>query len=134
MMSLFQLGEFNLHSGGSSNWKIECDSLDDGDVQTLAMLMSRLYQVKDSVFLNVFGVPQGGVRFADALRPLVKLSPRSDTVLLVDDVMTTGQSMGAMRIVLKREHDRQVCGVVAFARMACPYWINPVFQVCGKQF
>jgi len=35
-MNLFQFGDFSLHSGSKSKWKIECDALTDEDVEALA--------------------------------------------------------------------------------------------------
>lgn len=39
-MNLFQTGNFKLHSGKTSNFKIECDALTDEDLETFAKLIS----------------------------------------------------------------------------------------------
>jgi orotate phosphoribosyltransferase len=127
-MSLFQFGAFFLSSGVPSPWKIECDNLDDGDIATLAQLVRRVV----GPFHAVQGVPRGGLRLASALQPFVTIDgPR----LLVDDVLTTGKSMSALRdeIYLNDGIDRvarphYVKGCVLFARGQCPYWISAVFQ------
>ena len=36
-MILFQSGHFTLHSGAHTFWKVDCDALTDGDLDTLAM-------------------------------------------------------------------------------------------------
>jgi hypothetical protein len=39
MTNLFQLGDFHLHSGQKSKYKINCDALTDEDWRTLAMML-----------------------------------------------------------------------------------------------
>lgn len=56
-MSLFKLGDFELHSGQRSNWKIDCDALTPADWRALAkMIVDRL-----APFGAVEGVPRGGL-------------------------------------------------------------------------
>lgn len=87
-MSLFQLGHFTLASGDQSNWKIDCDALDDDDWAALAwMLLERL----SLPFDQVLGVPRGGEPFAEALNEHV--TDGANRLLIVDDVWTTGGSM-----------------------------------------
>lgn len=113
---LFQQGDFTLHGGQETTWKIDCDALTDADVQTLAaMLVERLPS-----FGSVEGVPTGGLRLADALKASIK--PWA-THLIVDDVITTGGSMEAVR------KGRKAIGAVLFARGPCPSWVTPLFSM-----
>jgi hypothetical protein len=120
-VTLFEKKSFTMHSGGSSEFKIECDSLTDDDLETLAYLIAQKYNFK-----LVKGVPTGGTALAK------KLSKYSDmgasTFLIVDDVLTTGKSMEAMRYALS-DRFKDIKGVVVFARGKCPDWVEPVFQM-----
>lgn len=117
-MSLFNRGKFVLHSGGESDWKIDCDALTDGDLETLAWLISNRV-----IFGKVIGIPTGGLRLAKSLEKYI--TKDSNTTLLVDDVLTTGDSMEKA----KKEIGGRVSGVVLFTRTEnCPIWIYPVFH------
>jgi len=124
---MFEWRTFVSHSGKALDWKIECDALTAADWDCLARLVaSRL------VFGQVVGIPRGGLPFAKALAPFV--TPGSETVLIVDDVMTTGQSMENERA---KYLDRPVQGVVLFNRIQwrnqawldLRTWILPVFNI-----
>ncbi len=111
-----QLAKVSLSSGRSSAFKIECDGLTDEDIGTAACLLARLLPT----FGDVEGVPRGGLRLADALRPLwVRDAP----VLIVDDVWTTGASMEAHRA------GRDAIGAVLFARGPVAPWVTPLFTL-----
>ena len=118
MRALFESGEFVLHSGERSNFRIECDALTDADLTTLAqMLVARL-----PAFGAVEGVPRGGLRLAAALVPFVTRGP----LLIVDDVYTTGTSVRAHR------GDREAIGAVLFSRNPVTEdWIYPLFTLGG---
>lgn len=125
-MNLFQLGNFTLHSGEQSSWKVECDALTEADLETLARLIAE----KVGPFYRVVGVPSGGSRLARALMPYVsKRTPGGGTpmpALLVDDVLTTGASMEQMR----RDFEPiPVVGVVLFARREPPAWVRAVWRL-----
>src|SRR5262245_411731 len=112
-MALFELGEFILSSGQKSNFKINCDALSFQDWRTLAwLLVKRLPK-----FGEVEGVPRGGIPLANALKPF--RSP-SKTLLIVDDVLTTGNSMEKLRA------GREAIGAVIFARNEPARWIIPL--------
>lgn len=108
---LFQTGSVTLHSGTLSNYKIDCDALTDEDIETIALM------IRDIVlpFGEVVGVPRGGLRLAEELERYITAGPR----LVVDDVLTTGNSMNE----LYKEGD---IGAVIFARGAVPSWITPL--------
>ena len=127
--NLFQKGEFHLHSGEVSDWKIDCDALTDADLETIAeQLVKRL-----PPFGRVSGVPTGGLRLAEVLGHHVT---DGAPLLIVDDVLTTGSSM--------EEHAKEcltalsrlginppepTLGTVIFARGKCPDWITPLFTL-----
>ena len=115
-MNLFQTGTFNLHSGGQTTWKIDCDALTNEDLKTIAMLIAEHVPV----FGSVLGIPKGGLRLATFLTEKKTHGP----VLIVDDVLTTGASMEAAR-----RKERYSIGAVIFARGECPSWIRPLFQL-----
>lgn len=124
MSNLFTKQDIILHSGGKSDFKIECDDLSDESIETLAYLVSKQMQ-----FNEVHGVPRGGLKFAEALKPYC--SDDVSNVLIVDDVLTTGNSMEtfAVKINKGQEYTRQLDGVVIFARQECPYWIKTIFRM-----
>lgn len=110
---MFQLGKFKGHSGVFLQWKIECDDLSMDDWKCLAWVANELI----APFGSVEGVPEGGCIIADLLKPYAKRGP----LLIVDDVLTTGQSMEEQRA------KRAAVGLVVFARGLCPAWITPIF-------
>lgn len=122
-MGLFQKIDFVGNSGLPLDWKIECDALELEDWETLAYLVSKRYK-----FGTVLGIPRGGITFASCLTKYIDES--SNTLLIVDDVLTTGGSM-------IKEYEKQmsngvddiVC-VVAFSRgHNYPEFIYPLFQI-----
>ncbi len=119
-MTLFVNEPFVARSGSVLDWKIDCDALTDSDLATLAQQVAGWLS-----FSCVVGVPRGGLRFAAALELYLKLCPHP-TVLIVDDVLTTGQSMEKMKA---RFPAYFVIGVVIFARGMCPGWVKPIFQL-----
>ncbi len=112
-MSLFLQGEFELHSGTITDWKIQCDALDDGDLACLAQLIARYCHP----FGTVEGVPRGGLRLAEHCKTHASQGP----LLIVDDVCTTGASLEAQR------QERFAKGAVIFARGPWPRWVQPLF-------
>ena len=121
-MNLFQLGDFTLNSGAKSRWKLECDALADADISALAEMIRQMV----GPFGFVQGVPRGGLRLAEALAPFVSLT---GTMLLVDDVMTTGGSMERARAAYEHVPDNRIIGAVIFARGQRPHWIKALFQM-----
>lgn len=115
-MNLFQKGDFTLHSGYKTFWKIDCDALTDEDIDTLAFVVSLSLN-----FSKVVSVPTGGDRLAKALE---KYCDGEDFgTIIVDDVLTTGKSMNEMR-----EKYPDALGIVIFSRGPTPDWIEPLFQ------
>lgn len=109
-MTIFKKAIFNLHSGRKSSFKIDCDDLTDEDLDCLAYLVSLRID-----FGTVHGIPEGGLRFAEALKNYAK--PDHTRVLIADDVMTTGQSIaGFAANVLNLQLSPDCHGVVIFNR------------------
>jgi len=114
---LFRCGLYTLHSGDTSEFKIDCDALTDADLNVVAHeLRKRL-----PPFSAVVGVPTGGERIAEKLRPYGNTNGAK--ILIVDDVLTTGASMEECR------NGQDVIGAVIFARGKCPEWVTPLFQM-----
>ena len=122
MPGLFVRQDFISHSGEQLGWKIECDTLTDSDMATLAEEIAARVE-----FSAVFGVPTGGNRLAQFLRPYCR-QDKDGPVLIVDDVLTTGASMEAYRDRMARSYS-EVHGAVIFARGPCPTWIMPLFSL-----
>jgi len=118
-MTLFQCKKFTSHSGLELNFKIDCDYLTDSDIECIAKLIA-----KRTKFGGVYGIPRGGGRLADALEPYS--NRRSKTLLIVDDVLTTGRSMEEARAWFDNGY-WDIKGWVIFARKRPPEWVNAVF-------
>jgi hypothetical protein len=119
-MDLFKDEPFVSHAGLPLDFKIECDALSDGSIETIAKRIARNF-----MFGKVRGVPRGGLRLAAALEKFC--SPNCETTIIADDVYTTGRSMEEMR----RDAGADSIGVVLWARGRgrCPDWIHPVNQL-----
>jgi len=121
-MTLFQCEKFRSHSGLELNFKIDCDYLSSDDIQCIARLIA-----KKSRFGHVYGIPRGGTRLAEALEPYVDSSV--GTLLIVDDVLTTGHSMEEAKRYFVETLKYEVEGWVIFARGKLPSWVNAVFYL-----
>lgn len=111
---IFRRGDFTLHSGQKSKWKIELDALGLWDWETLALMIAE----RVPAFGAVEGVPRGGLALAEALTPYIT----EGSLLICDDVLTSGASME------KQRAGRAARGVVVFARnWVTPNWITPLF-------
>lgn len=116
---LFLYGNFRLHSGKSSQFKIECEAL------TLQEWFCLGYQLSLRLppFGRVEGVPRGGMNLA-AMMVEYQTLEAEDPLLIVDDVYTTGGSMEAHR------RGRPAIGAVVFARtLVTQPWIAALFQM-----
>jgi hypothetical protein len=115
---LFQLGEFTLHSGEKTFFKLDCDHLSDDDLECVAYMAWCLLPS----FGAVEGVPRGGLRLAEKLKKWIRGGP----LLVVDDVTTTGASLENHRA------GRDAIGFVIFSRGFCPSWVTPLFTMRTK--
>lgn len=130
-MSLFKSGEFTLHSGKVSNFLIDAEALTDEDLDALAKLVIT-QGFNTGKFKQIIGVPRGGLRFAEALKKQSPLDAKSSTVLLVDDVYTTGESLKAACEEQKKNTSViDIYGLVIFDRsdgMILP-WVEAVWTL-----
>lgn len=77
-------------------------------------------------FSRAVGIPEGGLKLAAALNRVAWST--ADSILIVDDVLTTGASMERMRADVLNDHpDRAIKGGVVFARGPVPEWITALF-------
>ena len=122
-MTLFENGEFKSHSGKTLPFKIDCDYLNNDDIDCIAKYIS-----SKCTFGMVIGIPSGGDRLAGALEQYVKPDAPFN-VLIVDDVLTTGASMKYEKASMQGHvHQDDIIGWVIFARTEPPQWINYMFK------
>lgn len=134
-MPLFCRKDVTLHSGGKSDWIVDCAAgLTQGDYEglaTMAMLRLRRLGVR---FTHTVGVPRGGVEFAMHMSRHCSPMEMDDYghaqshLLIVDDVFTTGSSMQEMRRIQGAGYD-SVHGLVIFCRAALllPEWCTAIW-------
>ncbi len=120
-MNLFLKEDWIMHSGEKSDFKIECDALTSADWDTIAHLIA-----KHLSFINVVGIPRGGLELAEALK---KYKKPFGPLLIVDDVLTTGTSMEEMKDTYLEQYKNNIIGVVVFARGKCSNWVTPIFSM-----
>ncbi len=135
MAGLFQLGDYTLSSGRKSAWKIDCDALTDDDMKALAAMAAE--RLDWFPFSRVVSVPKGksdspidnAQRFAMALWPFCA-TDELGRVLIVDDVLTSGESMRACNAAVAELSDvESIMGLVIVAREKPPGWIIPLLQL-----
>lgn len=90
-MTLFQAGDFKLRSGRQSPFKIECDALTPEDWAGLAAMGNAILRQRGIVFGRTMAVPRGGIPLAEAMNKYA--TPGSPTILVCEDVWTTGGSV-----------------------------------------
>lgn len=119
MSQLFRMGEFALHSGAQSRFKIDCDALGAREIDALAAMLAEILPP----FAWVEGIPTGGMRLAAAM---ARHGQPGNRLLIVDDVCTTGASLERQR------RGRDAIGAVLFARGPVPEWVTPLFVLDGR--
>ena len=87
-MDLFQSVNFKSHSGLDLTWKIEMDAL--GDAEWVAV--SKMIMERTPPFREAVGIQRGGVKLGDLLNEHAT-GNEEDPICIVDDVLTTGNSM-----------------------------------------
>lgn len=120
---MIELGHVQLNSGLCSDYKLVADDFIKDNLDGLAHLIRKLA----GPYSNVYGIPRGGSLLEEALLPHVARS-LSTTVLVVDDVLTTGGSFKRAREKLAGTY-QHIIGITVFARGPCPYWVRSIFQM-----
>ncbi len=116
-----QIGSFDLHSGASGSiLKFELDKFTQSDWEAIAYLAGRKHR-----FRQVYGIPTGGQRLADAMRKYATFNSY-DPIAIVDDVWTTG---GSMRAAKEEYGAEDVIGIVAIARSQVDPWVDRFLQM-----
>lgn len=120
--SWMQFGDFTFASGRRSPFKIECDHLTDEEVDAACALLAKVLPP----FGSVSGVPTGGLRLEEAMRPHVT----DGCLLIIDDVWTTGGSMKRHWVDLGSPPD--VITAVLFARGSYPVSVTALFTLDSR--
>ena len=123
-IDLFQSVDFKSHSGLDLTWKIEMDTLSDPEWFTIC----RMIMEYSSPFREAIGIPRGGIKLGNLLNQH-GTGKREDPVLLVDDVLTTGESMNEFKRKRQWRNPTKYIGWVVFARNKCPDWVTALFQM-----
>ena len=125
---LFQSVDFKSHSGLDLTWKIEMDALSDPEWFTICRMIMEV----TLPFRKAVGIPEGGTKLGSLLNQH-GTGNMNDPICIVDDVLTTGNSMEDFLEKYRQKNPYDYIGWVVFARAECPYWINALFQMPEKQ-
>ena len=121
---LFQSVDFKSHSGLELKWKIECDVISDPEWVTISQMIMEI----SPPFKEAIGIPRGGVKLGDLLN-VHGTGKRTDPICIVDDVITTGESMNDFKRTKHWREPTEYIGWVVFARTTPPDWVNVLFQM-----
>jgi hypothetical protein len=122
---LFQSIDFTSHSGLDLSWKIEMDALSDPEWFTIKKMIMEL----TPPFKEAVGIPTGGSKLGDLLNEH-GTGKEEDPICIVDDVLTTGESMEYFLTQYQRNRRPfTAIGWVVFARGQCPGWVTSLFQM-----
>ena len=122
---LFQSIDFKSHSGLDLSWKIEMDALSDPEWFTIKKMIMEL----TPPFKEAVGIPTGGSKLGDLLNEH-GTGKEEDPICIVDDVLTTGESMEYFLTQYQRNRRPfTAIGWVVFARGQCPGWVTSLFQM-----
>ena len=124
MDKLFQSVDFKSHSGLELKWKIECDALSDPEWFTISQMIMEI----SVPFKEAIGIPRGGTKLGNLLNQY-GTRKREDPILLVDDVLTTGESMKEFKTKRTWRNPADYIGWVVFARTKTPKWVTALFQM-----
>ena len=124
MDKLFQSVDFKSHSGLELKWKIECDAISDPEWFTISQMIMEI----SVPFKEAIGIPRGGTKLGNLLNQY-GTGKREDPVLLVDDVLTTGESMKEFKTKRTWRNPADYIGWVVFARTKTPKWVTALFQM-----
>ena len=121
---LFQSINFKSHSGLDLNWKIECEGLSYLEWFTISKMIMEV----TLPFRKAVGIPEGGIKLANLLNEHATEN-MNDPICIVDDVLTTGNSMEDFLEKYRQKNPYDYIGWVVFARGKCPNWVTALFQM-----
>ena len=122
---LFQAVDFKSHSGLDLNWKIECEALSDDEWFTISKMIMEL----TPPFQLAVGIPEGGIQLGELLNEHATGNEK-DPICIVDDVLTTGESMEHfLSQYWRNRRPFTAIGWVVFARVQTPDWVQALFQM-----
>ena len=122
---LFRSINFKSHSGLDLSWKIEMDVLSDREWFTIKKMIMEI----TPPFREAVGIPRGGAFLGDLLNEHAT-GKEGDPVCIVDDVLTTGESMEYFVTQYRRNRcPFTAIGWVVFARVQPPDWVQALFQM-----
>ena len=124
MSNLFKAESFVSHSGLDLNWKIECDALSDPEWFTISQMIMEV----SPPFREAHGIPRGGVKLGNLLNAH-GTGKKEDPICIVDDVLTTGESMIEFKRIKQWREPKKYIGWVVFSRSTPPDWVNVLFQM-----
>lgn len=129
-MSLLQWGDFTLHSGGKSWWRIDCDAFKDSEIHLLAKLIAEKVGEFDFIRYPKSHPGSSVPKLASALERYARHREfGTEIMLVVDDVLTTGKSIQPYYESNGAHNGIEVKGAVIFARGECPDWVTPIFRM-----
>ena len=101
------------------------DALADSEWFTIKkMILERTPPFREAV-----GIPRGGTKLGDLLNEH-GTGKEGDPICIVDDVLTTGESMEYFLTQYQRNRRPfTAIGWVVFARSQCPGWVTALFQM-----
>lgn len=123
-INLFQTVNFRSHSGQELTWKIEADALSAQEWYTIKCMILDL----SAPFREAIGIPRGGTQLGQLLNQH-GTGNKSDPILIVDDVLTTGGSMLEYQRQRAFRNPTEYIGWVVFARNKPPKWCRALFQM-----
>ena len=101
------------------------DALSDAEWFTIKKMIMEV----TPPFREAVGIPRGGVKLGDILN-LHATGNEGDPVCIVDDVLTTGESMEYFVSQYRRNRRPfTAIGWVVFARIQPPPWVTALFQM-----
>ena len=124
MDKLFHSVDFKSHSGLKLKWKIECDALSDPEWFTISQMIMEI----SVPFKEAIGIPRGGTKLGNLLNQY-GTGKREDPICIVDDVLTTGESMKEFKTKRTWRNPADYIGWVVFARTKTPKWVTALFQM-----
>ena len=127
-IDLFQKVDFESHAGLNLSWKIEMDALTPKEWECIAHMIMELSRP----FKRVIGIPRGGT-FLGKLLDKHSTGKPTDPICIVDDVLTTGESMNDYKIKNEWRDPTEYIGWVVFARGPVPIWVDALFRMTYKE-